>query len=146
MDLVYLFYNIHTWKGMTRLIFSPTFLMYLVLSSRGRRILGCSEASREHHCEGTGLLETHLMFHESYFVLTHNLSDSDWLLEQCRRALACNVYCNHTEIHLLSSGKVFHRETLTPNEIRVSRMPLRFWHRETMKRKKGLLIIVKCKM
>lgn len=36
-----------TWKGMVRLIFSPTFLMYLVLRSRGRRILGCSKAEHD---------------------------------------------------------------------------------------------------
>lgn len=40
-----------TWKGMVRLIFSPTFLMYFVLSSRGRRIFGCSKA------EGSNLLK-----------------------------------------------------------------------------------------
>lgn len=118
---------------MTRLIFSPTLLMYLVLSWRGRRIFGCSEVRGEHHCEGTSLLETQLMFNESYFVLTHNLSDSDWLPEQCWRALACNIYCKHTEIHLLSSGKVSHHETLTINESSVSRMPLRFWHGEKIK-------------
>lgn len=33
-----------TWKGIVRLIFSPTFLMYFVLRSRGRRIFGCSKA------------------------------------------------------------------------------------------------------
>lgn len=43
--------HVLTWKGMVRLIFSPTFLMYFVLSSRGRRIFGCSKA------EGSSLLK-----------------------------------------------------------------------------------------
>lgn len=37
-------FHVLTWKGMVRLIFSPTLLMYFVLSSRGRRIFGCSKA------------------------------------------------------------------------------------------------------
>lgn len=44
-------FHVLTWKGMVRLIFSPTFLMYFVLSSRGRRIFGCSKA------EGSSLLK-----------------------------------------------------------------------------------------
>ncbi len=126
-------FNIHTWKGMTRLIFSPTFLMNLVLRLRGRRIFGCSETRGEHHCEGTGLLEMNLIFHQSCFLLTHNLSDGDGLAEQCRRAAACYIHRNHTEVHHLSSGKVPHCVTLPINQIRVSRMPLRFWHAETAK-------------
>ena len=36
-----------TWKGTVRLILSPTFLMYFVLRSRGRRILGCSKVGKD---------------------------------------------------------------------------------------------------
>lgn len=35
-----------TWKGMVRLILSPTFLMYFVLSSLGRRIFGYSKVGQ----------------------------------------------------------------------------------------------------
>lgn len=50
-------FGVLTWKGMVRLIFSPTFLMYFVRSSRGRRIFGCSKAVGEQialiHCHIT---------------------------------------------------------------------------------------------
>lgn len=43
---LFLFCFPQTWKGMVRLIFSPTFLMYFVRRCRGRRIFGCSNEGK----------------------------------------------------------------------------------------------------
>lgn len=62
-----------TWKGMVRLTFSPTFLMYFVLSSRGRRIFGCSKAGRDFllqpvHCDTVW----HLVFSKPLKMLQYD--------------------------------------------------------------------------
>ena len=113
-----------TWKGMTRLIFSPTFLMNLVLSWRGRRIFGYSETWRETKRNvNLEVMEVAVYtvcvrgLWRSVWVwvcpcmrvsLTHDLSDDDRLFHDAGGAASSDVHSHHSEQELLSCWQPLH--------------------------------------